>query len=128
MAATTESDSVLTGRRFGAYELHEIIGAGGMGEVYRATDSRLHRSVAIKVLPKAWRLDADRVARLDREAQLLAALNHPNIATIHGFEDADGMRGLVLELVEGPTIAAHLEGAPRPSPKRSHGPARSRRG
>jgi eukaryotic-like serine/threonine-protein kinase len=114
MAATTESDSVLTGRRFGAYELHEIIGAGGMGEVYRATDSRLHRSVAIKVLPKAWRLDADRVARLDREAQLLAALNHPNIATIHGFEDADGMRGLVLELVEGPTIAAHLEGAPAP--------------
>jgi serine/threonine-protein kinase len=114
MAATTESDSVLTGRRFGAYELHEIIGAGGMGEVYRATDSRLHRPVAIKVLPKGWRLDADRVARLDREAHLLAALNHPNIATIHGFEDADGMRGLVLELVEGPTIAAQLEGAPAP--------------
>jgi eukaryotic-like serine/threonine-protein kinase len=108
MTGTVESASVLTGRRFGAYELHELIGAGGMGEVYRATDLRLHRSVAIKVLPKALRLDADRVARLGREAQMLAALNHPNIATIHGFEDAFGMHALVLELVDGPTLAEHL--------------------
>ena len=114
MTGTAEVASVLTGRRLGAYELHELIGAGGMGEVYRATDSRLHRSVAIKVLPKALRLDADRVARLDHEAHLLAALNHPNIATIHGFEDADGVRGLVLELVEGPTLAACLAGAAPP--------------
>src|SRR4029453_8411200 len=114
MIPDTEAASVLTGRRFGAYHLHELIGAGGMGEVYRATDTTLHRAVAIKVLPKALRLDADRVARLDREAQMLAALNHPNIATIHGFEDADGVRALILELVEGPTLAERLDRQPAP--------------
>ena len=83
-----------------------------MGEVYRATDTILHRAVAVKVLPKPLRLDADRVARLRREAQILATLNHPNIATIHGFEDHDGMRALILELVEGPTLAERPGGAP----------------
>ena len=105
-------ESVLTGRRFDVYELHELIGAGGMGEVYRATDTTLHRAVAVKVLPKLLRLDVDRVARLHREAQLLAALNHPNIATIHGFQDAGGIRALILELVEGPTLAERLDGGP----------------
>ena len=114
MIPDSPSASVLPGRRFGAYELHELIGAGGMGEVYRATDTILHRAVAVKVLPQPLQLDADRVARLRREAQMLAALNHPNIATIHGFEDHDGMRALILELVEGPTLAERRDGAPSP--------------
>ena len=113
----TESASALTGTRFGVYELHELIGAGAMGEVYRATDTTLHRAVAVKVLPKALRLDRDRVARLHREAQMLAALNHPNIATIHGIEGGDGMRALVLELVEGPTLDEHLARGAIPVPE-----------
>ena len=105
-------ESVLTGRRLDVYELHELIGAGNMGEVYRATDTTLHRAVAVKVLPKLLRLDVDRVARLQREAQLLAALNHPNIATIHGLQDAGDVLALILELVEGPTLAERLSGGP----------------
>src|SRR5262245_7254293 len=108
------TDPVLTGRRFGVYEVHDLIGSGGMGEIYRARDTRLNREVAIKVLPRALRLEAERLARLDREAQMLATLNHPNIATIHGLEEALGMRALVLELVEGPTLAEYLARGPVP--------------
>src|SRR5262245_1485540 len=79
-----------------------------MGEVYRARDTRLNRDVAIKVLPKASALDSDRLARFQREAELLATLNHPNIAAIYGLEEADGIKALVLELVEGPTLADRL--------------------
>jgi serine/threonine-protein kinase len=96
------------GSRFGHYKLIAQIGAGGMGEVYRASDTTLGRDVAIKLLPQQLMADPDRVARLEREARTLAALNHPNIATIHGLEDAAGTRALVMELVEGPTLAERL--------------------
>jgi Tol biopolymer transport system component len=103
-----------SGTRLGPYEILSPLGAGGMGEVYRATDVNLGRQVAIKVLPDAFSQDPERVARLEREAKSLAALNHPNIATIHGFEKADGIRALVMELVEGTTLADRL--APGPIP------------
>ncbi len=93
------------GTRLGVFEIVGPLGAGGMGEVYRARDTTLHRDVAIKILPEAFAADADRLARFRREAHLLAALNHPNIATIHGVEESSGVRALVLELVEGPTLA-----------------------
>src|SRR5262245_14611130 len=93
------------GARFGPYEVLDLLGAGGMGEVYRARDTRLERDVAIKVLPPAFRFDADRLARFEREARALAALNHPNIATIYGLEEHQGIHALVLELVEGDTLA-----------------------
>jgi Tol biopolymer transport system component len=96
------------GSRFGPYEVTARIGAGGMGEVYRATDTNLKRQVAIKVLPASLAGDADRIARFRREAELLAALNHPNIAAIHGFERADGHVALVMELVDGPTLADRI--------------------
>ena len=89
----------------GHYEVTARLGAGGMGEVYQATDTKLGRSVAIKILPEAFARDADRVARFDREARLLASLNHPHIAAIHGLEESDGRTFLVMELVEGPTLA-----------------------
>jgi eukaryotic-like serine/threonine-protein kinase len=90
--------------RLGPYEILSPLGAGGMGEVYRATDTRLKRQVAIKILPLDLAGDADRLARFQREAEVLASLNHPHIATIYGFEDASGMKALVMELVEGPTL------------------------
>ena len=96
------------GARFGPYQVVEPLGAGAMGEVYRARDTRLHRDVALKVLPERHRFDAARRARFEREAQALAALNHPNIATLHGIEDADGVQALVMELVEGETLADRL--------------------
>ena len=96
------------GTRIGLYEIVAPIGAGGMGEVYRAHDTKLRRDVAIKVLPPFLASDPDRLARFGREARLLAALNHPHIATIHGFEDANGVHALVMELVEGPTLADRL--------------------
>jgi len=96
------------GIRLGPYEIGLPIGTGGMGEVYRARDTKLDREVAIKVLPADLAADRDRVARFEREAKLLAALNHPNIAGIHGFEESDGVRALVLELVEGPTLAERV--------------------
>jgi serine/threonine protein kinase len=100
---------VLTpGTRFGPYEVTAQIGVGGMGEVYRATDTHLKRQVAIKVLPASVAVDADRLARFQREAEVLAALNHPNIAQIHGLEESAGQTGLVLELVEGPTLADRI--------------------
>src|ERR1700681_4321748 len=93
------------GTRLGCYEILVPIGAGGMGEVYRAHDTKLGRDVAIKVLPESFAQDAERMARFEREAQLLASLNHPNIATIHGLEEGNDVRALVMELVEGPTLA-----------------------
>jgi serine/threonine protein kinase len=107
----------LTGRRLGVYQLHERIGAGGMGEVYRARDTRLQRDVAVKILPEAFAVDGTRRARFEREALLLASLNHPNIATIHGIEDADGIHALVMELVEGETLAERLLHGPLPVSK-----------
>jgi serine/threonine protein kinase len=94
-----------TGTKLGPYEIQSALGAGGMGEVYRARDTRLNREVALKILPQQFALDPDRLARFKREAQVLASLNHPNIGGIYRFEDADGMQALVLELVEGPTLA-----------------------
>ena len=93
-----------TGIRLGPYEILSLLGVGGMGEVYRGTDTKLKRQVAIKVLPTALTADPDRLARFQREAEVLASLNHPNIAAIYGLEDAEGTKALVLELVEGPTL------------------------
>jgi len=95
--------------RLGSYEILTPIGAGGMGEVYRARDSKLGRDVALKVLPDAFARDADRMARFQREAKLLASLNHTNIAAIHGLEDSGKTHALVMELVEGPTLAERIE-------------------
>ncbi len=102
------------GARLGAYEIVSLLGAGGMGEVYRARDLRLKREVAIKILPDAFANDPDRLARFQREAELLATLNHPNIAQIHGLETASGIQALVLELVEGPTLADRIAHGPIP--------------
>jgi serine/threonine protein kinase len=98
----------LEGRRIGPYQIASRIGEGGMGEVYQARDTTLNRHVAIKVLLPAIANDPDRLARFRREAQVLASLNHPHIAQIHGFEDADGVPALVMELVEGPTLADRI--------------------
>jgi predicted ATPase len=100
------------GRQLGSYTLVSLIGAGGMGEVYLARDQRLGRQVAIKVLSESWSARADERARFEREARLLAALNHPNIAAIYSVEDNDGALALVMELVEGPTLAERLSHAP----------------
>src|SRR5262245_60471993 len=100
--------SLTAGARFGAYEVLAKLGEGGMGEVYRARDTRLDRDVALKVLPDALVGDADRASRFQREAKTLAALNHPHIAALFGLESADGTTALVLELVEGPTLADRL--------------------
>ena len=113
--------SLQTGTRFGPYEIQSPIGVGGMGEVYRARDPRVQRDVAIKVLPEIVARDPDRLQRFQREAQALASLNHPNIALLYGVEDVDGIRGLVLELVEGPTLADLIARSARPAGK----PARS---
>ena len=100
--------SVTPGTRLGPYEIAAQIGVGGMGEVYRATDTNLARQVAIKVLPASVAADPDRLARFDREAKTLAALNHPNIAAIYGLEKSSGITALVMELVEGPTLADRI--------------------
>ena len=102
------------GTRLGPYEIRSALGAGGMGEVYRARDTKLNRDVAIKVLPDLFANDPERLARFRREAQVLAALNHPNIAHIHGFEDSNGIHALVMELVEGPTLAERIVQGPIP--------------
>ena len=104
----------LEGQRIGQYRIASRIGAGGMGEVYQARDTTLNRLVAIKVLLPAIANDPDRLARFRREAQVLASLNDPHIAQIHGFEDADGVRALVMELVEGPTLADRIASGPFP--------------
>ena len=102
------------GTRLGPYEITAPLGAGGMGEVYRATDTNLKRQVAIKVLPASVAADPERLARFQREAEILAALNHPNIAHIHGLEKSDGTVALVMELVEGPTLADRIAKGPIP--------------
>ncbi len=103
--------SLAEGARLGSYEIVALIGAGGMGEVYRARDTKLKREVAVKVLPATFLGDADRLSRFQREAELLATLNHPNIAAVYGLEDADGASGIILELVEGPTLAEQIGSA-----------------
>ena len=100
--------ALTSGSRVGSYEIGSPLGAGGMGEVYRATDTNLGRQVAIKVLPEALAADADRLARFDREARTLAALNHPNIAAIYGIERTGDSSALIMELVEGPTLADRI--------------------
>src|ERR1700681_2735622 len=105
--------SLRPGTRLGPYEILSALGAGGMGEVYRAHDIKLGRDVAIKILPHAFLADSERVARFQREARTLASLNHPNIGGIYGLEEEDGT-ALVLELVEGPTLADRIAQGPLP--------------
>src|SRR5213594_4516475 len=100
--------TLATGTKLGPYEILAPLGAGGMGEVYRAHDPKLGRDVALKVLPEAFAKDCERLARFQREAQLLASLNHPNIASVFGLEESEGVRALVMELVEGPTLAERI--------------------
>jgi eukaryotic-like serine/threonine-protein kinase len=104
----------MTGRTIAHYHVTQKLGAGGMGEVWQATDSRLGREVALKVLPEAFARDAERVARFAREAQVLASLNHPSIAALYGLEDVEGVRWLVMELVAGPTLADRIAAGPIP--------------
>ena len=106
--------SLGVGARLGHYQVTAKLGEGGMGEVWRATDTQLNRDVALKILPEAFATDPDRLARFQREAQVLASLNHPNIAQIHGIEEDDDTRALVLELVEGPTLAERISQGPIP--------------
>jgi len=107
---TLEVHAPMVGRALGGYQLQALLGVGGMGEVYRARDAKLGRDVAIKILPRAVTRDPDRLARFEREARMLAALNHPNICAIYGLEEADGVRFLVLELVNGETLAETVSG------------------
>ena len=102
------------GQYIGPYEIVSPLGAGGMGEVYRARDTKLKRDVALKILPAHVSRDVERLARFEREARVLASLNHPHIATIYGVDETDGVRALILELVEGPTLAERLGGGPMP--------------
>src|ERR1700691_2956032 len=106
--------AILPGARLGPYEILSAIGAGGMGEVYRAHDSKLGRDVAIKVLPAIFVNDPERLSRFQREARMLAALNHPNIATIYGLEQSNGISCLVMELVPGETLAQRVKAGPIP--------------
>ena len=105
---------LLAGTRIGPYEIVAPLGHGGMGEVYRATDTHLGRAAAIKVLPETFALDAERIARFDREARTLASLNHPNIAQVFGLEKGAAGLALAMELVEGLTLAERLERGPLP--------------
>src|SRR5207249_6015061 len=100
------------GTRLGSYEIVSLIGAGGMGEVYRANDSKLKRAVAIKVLPEALAYESERILRFEREAELLASLNHTNIAIVHDFRQEGGRHFLVMELIEGETLAERLNRGP----------------
>ena len=102
--------SLEPGQLLGPYKVGTLLGEGGMGQVWQATDTQLNRQVALKILPDAFASDPDRLARFTREAQILASLNHPNIAAIHGIEEdeAEGTRALVLELVEGRTLADRI--------------------
>ncbi len=115
----------LVGSQLGQFAIVGPIGSGAMGDVYRARDTRLGRDVALKILPAAFAQDQDRRVRFEREARLLAALHHPHIATIFGVEDAGGSAALVMELVEGPTLAERLDGQ-RPRAKGCPSPRRSR--
>ncbi len=113
-AQAEDGSSSWTGRRVSHFEINESIGRGGMGEVYRATDTRLNRDVAIKVLPEAFTSDPERLARFEREAKVLATLNHPSIGQIYGLEEAESTKALVLELVEGRTLADRIKRGPIP--------------
>ena len=104
--------SLKSGTKLGAYEIRLLLGAGGMGEVYRASDTKLGRDVAIKVLPSAFVNSSERLSRFQREARILAALNHPNIATIFGLEQEGDTHFLVMELILGQTLAPRLTGGP----------------
>src|SRR2546425_7408205 len=104
----------MIGTRLAHFEITAHLGTGGMGEVYQATDTKLGRSVAIKLLPEAFSRDAERVARFQREAEVLASLNHPHIAAIHDFAEFGELRCLVLELVEGETLADRVVRGPIP--------------
>ena len=106
--------SLTAGTSLGHYNVTSLLGQGGMGQVWQATDTQLNRQVALKILPDAFADDPDRLARFTREAQILASLNHPNIAAIHGIEESEGTRALVLELVEGPTLADRISHGPIP--------------
>jgi len=106
--------AIAPGMRFGPYEVAEPIGSGGMGEVYRATDTSLKRDVAIKVLPETFVTDANRLARFQREAEVLASLNHVNIAHVYGLEKSGRTHALVMELVAGPTLAERIAQGPLP--------------
>jgi len=106
--------ALAAGTKLGPYEVRSPLGAGGMGEVYRCRDSRLGRDVALKVLPEAFASDTERMARFEREAKVLASLNHPNVAAIYGLEESNSMRALVMELVEGPTLAERIAQGPVP--------------
>ena len=103
------SSALQPGQQIGPYTVLSTLGSGGMGEVYRARDATLNRDVAIKVLPSAFTSDPYRLARFEREAHILASLNHPNIETIHGVERGTGVHALVLEVVDGETLAERLE-------------------
>src|SRR5262249_11739528 len=106
--------ALTVGTQLGSHEIIALLGKGGMGEVYRARDLKLKREVALKILPEEFSRDADRVSRLQREAEVLASLNHPNIAGIHDLAEANGSRYLVLELVEGETLADRSARGPIP--------------
>ncbi len=114
-AVAQRASGLAPGTRIGQYEIGGELGAGGMGEVYRARDTKLDRDVTLKILPEAFVTDRERLARFRREARLLAALNHPNIAAIYGLEDSGERHALVLELVEGPTLGELLAQRQRPS-------------
>jgi serine/threonine protein kinase len=105
--------AIAIGQQLGSYEITALLGKGGMGEVYRGRDTKLKREVAIKILPDEFSRDADRVSRFQREAEVLAALNHPNIAAIYDIAEANDTRLLVLELVDGETLADRLQRGPR---------------
>src|SRR6266446_1670763 len=104
-----EELALTLGTRHGVYEVTAQIGEGGMGQVYRATDTKLKRQVAIKILPPSLAADPDRLARFQREAEVLASLNHPHIAAIYGLEESGGTRFLVLEFVDGESLAQRLQ-------------------
>src|SRR5438477_11994779 len=102
----------MIGTRLAHYEITSHLGSGGMGDVYQATDTKLGRSVAIKLLPEAFANDDERVARFEREARVLASLNHPHIATIYGVEESGVRKFLVMELVDGETLAERIKRGP----------------
>src|SRR2546430_3069617 len=110
----------MIGSKLGLYEITALVGKGGMGEVYRARDTKLKREVAIKILPEEFGRDPDRVSRFQREAEVLASLNHPNIAAIYDVQEASGTRYLVLELVGGETLAERIQRGPIPISEALH--------
>src|SRR5436190_7275450 len=110
----------MIGTKLAHYQITSHLGSGGMGDVYQATDSKLGRSVAIKLLPEAFTRDAERAARFEREARVLASLNHSNIAAIHGLEESGERKFLVMELVEGETLAERIKRGPIPVDESLH--------